>query len=231
MLRVLIIFLLSLQYLSGQNLFKQNTLRYGIKIGANFAHIVGADDDGMFTEEHSKFGPALGVTAEKELGRLLSLQGEILYNDVGSKWQQPLLGIGYDGNYAIYYLKYISVPLYLKIRNDLGAFLDNFELIAGAAYSYNISAKQKVVIESDGYTPDYGPLNIRNDINRNEYGILFGINIPYNKKKRKINITVQFYWALTNLYKSDAKTYPEGLQNLGQLKNRNLSINFEYFFN
>lgn len=231
MKKIFVILLLLIAPLYSQNYFSDKTFHFGLKLGANFAHIVGTENsEGRFTEAHSKFGPAIGVIFDKKIGRLTSLQGEIIYNDVGSKWQQPWYGIGWSGDYAIYKLKYITIPIYVKISNELGGFLDNFDLIIGASYSYNISAKQEILIEADGYSPDYGPENIKDDINRHETGLLFGIKIPYNKKRRKIYINVQFYWALTHLYKSDAVTYPDGVQDLDKLKSRNLSVSLEYFF-
>ncbi len=232
MRKCFVILLLPLQFLAAQN-YSQHPFYFGLKIGGNFAHIVGAEQpNSHFGEEHSKFGFALGGIFERNISKLISLEGELLYDSRGSKWGQQLIGLGDDGDYVIYNLKYISIPLYLKFSNDFGDFLDNFDFILGFNYSYNISAKQEVVIESDGTIPgyEYGPENIRDDINKNELGVLLGIKIPYNKKRRKIYINVQFYWALTNLYKSDAVIYPDGVQNLDKLKNRNLSISFEYFF-
>jgi len=230
MKKSLLIFLLIIPTLYSQNHFNDKGFHFGLKLGANFAHIAGAENsEGHFTEAHSRFGPVIGVIFDKKIGRLTSLQGELLYNDVGSKWQQPWFGFGWSGNYAIYKLKYITIPLYVKISNELGNFLDNFDLILGASYSYNIAAKQEISIEADGYAPDSGPENIKDDINPHEAGLLLGIKIPYNKKRRKVYINVQFYWALTYLYKSDAVSYPDGVQDLDKLKNRNLSVSLEYF--
>lgn len=202
------------------------TYRFGVRAGSNLSIIVRDEiSRTQFNDPHYIMGYYFGFIFDKVINERTVLQGEILYNQVGSKWGGPFFG-AWDGDYAQYNLKYITIPIYFKLDSRIGNQFKDFDVIVGASYSYNIYARQKVVIES--YTElNYGPDNLRGEINPHEIGILAGLKIPF--VEGKIDVSIHYYWAITKLYGRKSKTYPDGLEDKSGFKNRNLSLGFDFF--
>ena len=198
--------------------------RIGCKLGPNFSHIVRDESSRFrFNDPFIKLGITFGLVIDKTINENTSIQGEILYNQVGSRWGKSLFGGDLD--YAIYNLEYISIPVYYKFKSRIGNLFTDFDFLLGISYSYNISAKQEVMIESNDEL-DYGPDTIRDEINVHEFGILTGIKIPFYKQR--IFISIQYYWAITDIYQNRTISYPDELQDKNDFKNRNLSITFDF---
>ena len=130
---------------------------------------------------------------------MFAYQFELLYNLTGSKWGQPLLGLGYDGDYVIYELRYLTLSVVGKLKSRIGNLIKDFDFVLGAAYSYNISAKQTWIIETSGESErEIGSSNIRSKINLHEFGIVYGIKFPI--KNRVYYLSILFYNVITPLY-------------------------------
>jgi len=225
---ILILNLFFFSFLFAQD---SSSFRIGIKGGANFSHITGAEirDGGNLNEHQRKFGFNFGIIADKNIDPMFAFQFEFLYNLTGSKWGQPLIPIAYEGDYVIYELQYLTLSVVGKLKSRIGDILKDFDFVIGAAYSYNISAKQKWFIESSGESErETGPYNIRPKINLHEFGIVYGIKFPI--KNRKYYLSVLFYNALTSLYSVSINDYTYDFANKLEMKNKSLSICFDFFF-
>jgi len=205
--------------------------RIGIKGGLNFSTITGAERryTGNLSENQNKLGYNLGIITDKKIDSMFAVQFEVLYNNTGSKWGQPLIGLGYDGDYAIYELKYLTVSAIGKFKSRIGDLIKDFDFVLGASYSYNLSARQKWVVEIYGdYNFETGPSDIRSQINQHEFGIVYGIKFPI--AKRKYYLSILFYNALTTLYSRTIPLYKDDFTNKLEMRNNNLSICFDLFF-
>ena len=229
MIRIILLNLLIVSFLFPQD---SSSFRICIKGGVNFSYITGAEkgySDNHLNEDYSKIGFNFGVIADNKLDSMFTYQIELLYNLTGSKWGQPLIGIGYDGNYAIYELKYLTLSAVGKFKSRIGDLIKDFDFVLGVAYSYNIGAKQKWVVEISGdYELDLGPSDIRPKINLHEFGIVYGIKFPF--KNRKYFLSVLFYNALTTLYSRPIPIYRDDFTNKLEMRNNSLSICFDLFF-
>ncbi|MBD3225519.1 MAG: outer membrane beta-barrel protein [Caldithrix sp.] len=202
--------------------------RIGGKIGMNISHIVRDESSRSdFNDPYMKIGITFGFVVDKTINENTSIQGELVYNQVGSRWGNSMFeNPGHD--HAVYNLEYVTIPIYFKLNSKIGDLFTDFDFLLGASYSYNISAKQEVTIESYDEI-DYGPKNIRDELNHNELGVLAGIKLPFYKDR--IYFSLQYYWALTRLYHSPTIAYPDELQNKSEFKNRSFTISFDVFIN
>ena len=218
------LFLLSL-------LFSQNTsdLKLGIKIGLNFSNISGAKRNysGNLSDPHIKLGSNFGIILNKAIDNTNSFQFEMLYNDVGSEWGRPFFNLGYDGDYAIYELKYFSFFGYFKLKSKIGNLIKDFDFIIGAAYSYNFSAKQKWIVEVYDYDFETGPKDIRSEINHHEIGYIYGLKIPF--KNRRLYLSLLFYNSISSLYSDSHTVYKDDFYNKEAMHNHTISLCFDYF--
>ena len=146
--------------------------------------------------------------------------------DLYGKLNDPVRMYLKEMDYAIYNLSYISVPICFQFDSRIGYLLDNFDLSLGLSYSYNIYAKQEMFVETY-HKLNYGPNNIRNEINHHEVGILSGIRFPFYKKR--IYISFQYYWAITRLYRIRTIVYPDQLVNKEEFRNGSFNISFDVF--
>jgi hypothetical protein len=120
-----------------------NTL-LGLKAGASRTTFTGADADG----QHPKTGLHFGVLVNAKLGRVVSLQPEVLYAQKGARLV--------DGRAESFNrFSYLDVPLLVRLSRH-GAFVE-----AGPQYSLLMSAKNKagdVVknVTDSFYSADWG---------------------------------------------------------------------------
>jgi len=224
MRKLLLVILFVVQLVYAQ---ESGDYRFGIKIGPNFSYLITYDNSPTgFEGPYTKLGICVGFIVDKTINEFTSFQAELIYNMVGSQWGKMFLEFSYEGNYVIYDLHYLSVPLYFKFKSNIGSILKDFDFMAGAVYSYNLRAEQDVYIEEE-YPVDYGPTNIRDEVNHHELGIIAGIKIP--SPGRKFALSIHYYWALTDLFSDPTVVYPHGLRHRDELINRNFSVSIEYF--
>lgn len=224
MLRTILFILILFNSLISQD---SKEYSFGLKFGFNFSHITGGYSYGKLNNAHKKPGINFGFIFHKRINELTSLQAEILYNEMGSKWGQPLICSVYDSDYAIYKFKYITIPVYYKCKSKIGNLIKDFDFVIGACYSYNFMAKQTWVVEVYDYTLDVGPSDIRNEINIHEIGIIYGIKIPF--KNRKYYLNFLFYNAISKIYHSTYKGYVNDFMDKNEFRNNTFSISFDYF--
>ena len=233
MIRIILLNLLLVSFLFPQD---SSSFRIGIKGGINFSDITGAEyrNSSNLNNNHSKFGFNLGIIADNKIDSMFTVQFELLYNLTGSKWGQPLIkigyvGIGYDGNYAIYELKYFTISVLGKFKSRIGNLIKDFDFVLGGSYSHNLSARQKWIVEINGdYDFETGPSDIRSQINQNEFGIVYGIKFPF--ANRKYYLSILFYNAITTLYSRPIPLYKDDFTEKLEMRNNTLSICFDLFF-
>lgn len=117
-------------------------VRFGIKAGANAANV-----NGNITEQledwQNTVGFCGGIFLEFNLGKVLTIQPEVLYTMKGSETAE-----GGKLN-----LDYIEVPVLLKVRIPLGS-IHPF-LLAGPAFGWNLQAVADGIEVEDWPTSDY----------------------------------------------------------------------------
>jgi len=117
-------------------------VRFGIKAGANVANVNG-DALEALQDWQSTVGFCGGIFLEFNLGKVLTIQPEVLYTMKGSETAE---GGKLD-------LDYIEVPVLLKVRLPI-ASIHPF-LIAGPAFGWNLKAVVDGIEVEDWPTSDY----------------------------------------------------------------------------
>jgi hypothetical protein len=117
-------------------------VKFGIKGGANIANV-----NGNFTGELSNWkstvGFCAGIFLELNLGRILTIQPEVLYTVKGA-----------DSGTGKLKFDYLEIPVLLKIRIPTGS-VHPF-VFAGPAFGFSLRALIDGVKISDMPTADYG---------------------------------------------------------------------------
>ena len=85
-----------------------STFFWGVKAGFTFSHIEGAGKRtaGKLNHPTKNTGIILGINFNRIINDRNTQQAELYFVHKGSKWGQPLIGLGYDGDYAIYNLEF-----------------------------------------------------------------------------------------------------------------------------
>jgi hypothetical protein len=117
-------------------------VRFGLKAGANVANVNG-DAIEELQDWQNTVGFCGGIFLEFNLGKVLTIQPEVLYTMKGSETAE---GGKLD-------LDYIEVPVLLKVRLPI-ASIHPF-LIAGPAFGWNLKAVVDGIEVEDWPTSDY----------------------------------------------------------------------------
>lgn len=167
----------------------------GVKAGLNFANVGGDDveDTDMRIAYH------VGGYVNFAFSESLSLQPELLYNSIGTKFEEQGDGDSYDVTYK---LNYISVPVLLVYS------FGNFNVQAGPQIGFLASAKAKYDI--DGADDE--------DIKDYFKGTDFGFNLGLGANFGKINAALRYTAGLSNIADSDD----------GDVKNSNIQLSVGY---
>ena len=116
-------------------------VRFGIKGGANIANVNG-DFAGQISDWKSTVGFCGGVFLELNLGRVLTIQPEVLYTMKGA-----------DTGTGKLTFDYIEIPVLLKLRIPTGS-LHPF-VFAGPAFGFKLNAVLEGIKIEDMPTADY----------------------------------------------------------------------------
>ncbi len=138
-----------------------------------------------------------------------------------------------DGDYVIYFLNYISLTPYYRLKSNFGHLLQNFYVILGTPISFLTYARQEWVIELSGpfedgaEYPDTGPDNLFPELNKTEIGLKYGLSFPYFGH---LALEFIFYKALTKLYKSGYTMHKDDLRNKDEFRNNSFTFRLSYRF-
>jgi hypothetical protein len=122
----------------------------GIKGGANFATMSGAED--AFVDITRRVGLIGGVWVRTAVGRPVSFQVEALVSEKGFKFGGEMEGITVSGNLRI---RYVELPLLARLDLATSGASPRFYLLAGAAPAFKIGdAEAKVKAAGQEITID-----------------------------------------------------------------------------
>lgn len=115
-------------------------VKFGLKGGANIANV---NFTGELSNWKSTVGFCAGIFLELNLGRILTIQPEVLYTVKGA-----------DSGTGKLTFNYLEIPVLLKIRIPTGSF--HPFVFAGPAFGFSLKALIDGVKISDMPTADYG---------------------------------------------------------------------------
>ncbi len=163
---------LAASLLAGQSAQAQS-LRFGIKAGANLANLAGdlANQDQYKNRWGFHAGALLNIGIAG--GDLFAIQPEVLYSQKGYKYgggQTTVLGQTYVNSGSVRY-DYIDVPVLLRLRFS-GVFVE-----AGPQYSYlvHVSTDRSTTLNGTVLTGAQDQTTDLSNVRRNEIGYAAGI--------------------------------------------------------
>ncbi len=104
----------------------RESLKIGAKIGGNYSNVY--DTEGEEFDAEANFGLVLGGFVSIPLGKLISIQPELLYSQRGFKATGKVLGFGYDFTRTTHYL---DIPILVVFKPS-----EYISILAGPQYSY-----------------------------------------------------------------------------------------------
>ncbi|MFD2910166.1 porin family protein [Flavobacterium ardleyense] len=138
-------------------------LRFGAKVGVNFATFVGEDADDSFMY----VGFNVGFFAEIPITEKLIFQPEILYSTQGAKSKESAINFDIE---ATLKFEYINIPLMFKYE-----VAKNFSLEAGPYVGFLTRANLKVKFAGYGSESE----NFKNRIKSTDFGLGLGMNYDF----------------------------------------------------
>lgn len=226
MKKILFISFLLVGVLKAQDSSKFN---FVINLGLNAAYVSGAACQKY--EPHRYPGLHFSFAMERE-NQFSDFAGiEIAYEGRGGIWGKHFLE--FDRDYVIYYLSYVSITPYYRLKSNIGHLLQNFYVILGTPISILTDARQNWGIEWSGPYEDEnayydtGPDNIYPELHKTEVGLRYGLSFPF---VGGLSIEFIFYKAITKLYKSGYKMYKDDLIHKYEFKNNSFTVRLDYRF-
>ncbi len=224
-MKTLLIYFLFISALLGQDESK-NML--GLSLGLSFSHIEGAEKRfaGNINEPTNNVGLTIGVNYRIYFNEINSQQFELYFMEKGSKWGQPLIGLGYDGNYAIYDLSFVGISILHKFNSRIGNLFKKFDFCFGAFYEYNVKAKQSWIVEIDSPT-EFHAKDFRDEINKHQFGFILGAKFPFFFESTRLSLL--WHYSITELYNDQNVIYAEyDFEDKDGLTGRTFSLTIEY---
>lgn len=144
---------------------------FGVKGGVNFASFGGSDADDMGVEGRTGFH--IGGLAEVKLSEYFGVQLEVLYNNLGAKFDGSFFddeGNEFPGE-VTFKLDYVAVPL-------IGKFypIQNLNIQTGPQVSFEVTSD----VEADANGESVS-LDVEDATNKVDFSWLFGLgyDLPY----------------------------------------------------
>ena len=153
-------------------------VQFGLKVGGNLANLTGADVDAITDTLKTKVGFVGGVFLALNLGKVVTVQSEILYTMKGASYEYVELDETYSGKL---YGDYIEIPLLLKIKFPLGG-IQPF-VFAGPSVGFKLG--EKITMEGETIELPEGESFFEN----NDYGAIFGAGLGLG---RKLHLDVRY---------------------------------------
>lgn len=185
---------------------------FGVKGGMNVSSLSkGAD----LSDTASKIGFNAGVFMNAPLSSTVSIQPEILYNDLGSKVTQTITALGNTyTNESSRNLGYLSIPVMFQYNAT-----PEFYLEAGPEFSFLLSANDKFKSSTNG-SVNGSNITALNKDNFNSFNFGLGLGLGY-KFTPSVGINARYVAGFTDIYKNN---------NGDAVKNNNLQIGLSYTF-
>ena len=194
---------------------------FGVKAGANFSSFAYSDSYGEDDDEKARTSMHFGAVAEIQISDKFSLQPELLYSSLGTKWEWS--GPDYSGEDAVK-VNYLTVPVMAKYY-----VAEGFSLEVGPQIAFLLSAKYEWNETYDGES-DSGSEDYKEYLKNVDFGLNFGVGY---KLDSGLNFGARYYLGLSNIeeeedgYDGRGDDYDEGDY---WMKNRVFQISVGYTF-
>ncbi|MGV8914985.1 MAG: porin family protein [Kaistella sp.] len=160
--------------------------QFGVKAGMNVSSL---SKDGSLSDQGSKIGFNAGLFMNAPLAANFSIQPELLYSQMGDKYDQKIAGTTYARSR---HLDYVTVPVMFQYNATPAFYLE-----AGPEFGLLVNAKNKFTNESDnttiGETGDY-----KDKLNGFNFGLGLGAGYYFTPN---IGLTARYVAGLTDIYK------------------------------
>ncbi len=160
--------------------------QFGVKAGMNVSSL---SDDASLSDQGSKIGFNAGVFMNAPLAENFSIQPELMYSQMGEKYNQTILGTTYARSR---HLDYITVPVMFQYNATPGLYLE-----AGPELGLLVSAKNKYTNETNNSTINESS-NYKDDLNGFNFGLGLGAGYYFTPQ---IGVTARYVAGLTDILK------------------------------
>ncbi len=161
-------------------------IKFGLRLGGNAAKLTGDDIQDIGETIKSKTGLVAGVFLAINLGKIVTIEPEVLYTMKGSKLEDPI------GEYTgKLYGDYLEIPLLLKIRIPTPGIQP--AIFAGPSIGFKL--REKLTFNGEDVPLEESLLE------NNDYGAIFGagldigrhfmIDVRYSLGLKKVLTTIE----------------------------------------
>lgn len=184
--------------------------QFGVKAGMNVSSL---SSDASLSDQGSKIGFNAGVFMNAPLAEKFSIQPELMYSQMGSKYD-AIMPISGDRISGAKHLDYVTLPVMFQYNAT-----PSFYLEAGPEFGLMVSAKDKSKNETTGNTIAESS-NYKDKLNGFNAGIGLGAGYYFTPN---IGLTARYVAGLTDIYKDG--------QNSGDaVKNNVFQVGLAYKF-
>lgn len=171
--------------------------QFGIKAGMNVSSL---SDDATLSDQGSKIGFNAGLFMNAPLAENFSIQPELLYSQMGEKYDQKIGSTTYARSR---HLDYITVPVMFQYKATPAFYLE-----AGPELGFLVSAKNKFTNESTNNTISESS-NYKDDLNGFNFGLGLGAGYYFTPN---VGVTARYVAGLTDILK-DRPSGSDGVKN------------------
>jgi len=214
-------------FLLGAILVTKNTMAQvtvGPKIGLNLSQIIGKDG-AEIPDPKSRVGFQIGGMLNAEINDYFAIRPELLFNNVGSKYESNSTSTVFNTNYLSLPINFVGqypISDKFKIQGFVGPYA-----ALGLGGTYKSKSPYE---ESEGSIKmKKNPLTNTDDVylNSMDFGLNFGLGFQFTS----FVFTANYALGLTNIdcHYKDAQ-YEEFRGNFGKIYNRNITFGVAYLF-
>lgn len=171
--------------------------QFGIKAGMNVSSL---SDDATLSDQGSKIGFNAGLFMNAPLAENFSIQPELLYSQMGEKYDQKIGSTTYARSR---HLDYITIPVMFQYKATPAFYLE-----AGPELGFLVSAKNKFTNESTNNTISESS-NYKDDLNGFNFGLGLGAGYYFTPN---VGVTARYVAGLTDILK-DRPSGSDGVKN------------------
>lgn len=170
---------------------------FGVKGGMNVSSL--STEEGL-SDQGSKIGFNAGVFMNAPLAENFSIQPELMYSQMGDKYNQTILGTTYARSR---HLDYLTLPVMFQYKATPALYLE-----AGPEFGLLLSAKNKFTNETNNSTiSETG--NYKDNLNNFNIGIGIGAGYYFTPN---VGITARYVAGLTD-YAQDRPSGQDAVRN------------------
>ncbi|WP_373707608.1 porin family protein [Kaistella sp.] len=182
--------------------------QFGVKAGMNVSSL--SSEEGL-SDQGSKIGFNAGVFMNAPLAENFSIQPELMYSQMGDKYNQTIAGTTYARSR---HLDYVTLPVMFQYNATPAFYLEagpEFGLLVGAKNKFTNESTNNTIAESANYKDDLNGFNV---------GIGLGAGYYFTPK---VGLTARYVAGLTDI----AKDRPSGSDSV---KNNVFQVGLAYKF-